>query len=193
MRAMETVVTREAREDTIDKAAAILEMALHTHPARRAAILREILASIRSALLEGAHGAYDPASPLVQLEAFFRAYIRLVRAHPDILRTLRASKMRQPTFRLLIRIEYEGFLEWIRETIAEGARTGSIRNDLHSRLLALMFAGVLEAFTTRWLLSNCALPLEEPAGAAWEGLRAILVSSADGSRDLQANKPHGKQ
>jgi hypothetical protein len=93
---------------------------------------------------------------------------------------LRSSKMRQPTFRLLIRIEYEGFLEWIREAIAEGAHAGSIRNGLDPRPLALMLAGILEALTTRWLLSDCTLPLEEVAEAAWEAFRALIAPAAGG-------------
>ena len=189
MRAMEPGVTRDASEAAIGKSATIREGALHTHAAKRGAILAGMLASIRSSLLHSADGADGRASAVNQLEAFFRAYIRLVEAHREIPRLLRSNEMLQSPLRLLARIDYEGFFEWVRQVIVEGVRTGRIRNDLDPRLLALMLAGMLEALTTRWLLSDYAGVLEGPAKVAWEGFRILIAPRAGSSGRADAGTP----
>ena len=137
-----------------------------------------MLTKIRTSLLEGANGVDNDANAVSELGAFFRTYLELVQSHPGIFRLLRSSEMRRRPSRVQIRIEYEGFFEWIRQAIATGVRNGSIRDDLEPRALALILTGMLEALTTRWLLSDCACALEESAAAAWDTFRILIAPSA---------------
>ena len=158
-----------------------MEGTRHMDAAERDGNVTEMLTRIRTSLLEGANGVDNHASAVSELEAFFRAYLQLVQAHPGLFRLLRSSEMRRRPSRVQIRIEYEGFFEWIRQAIATGVRTGSIRDDLDPQPLALILTGMLEALTTRWLLSDCTGSLEEPAAAAWDTFRILIAPSA-GSR-----------
>ena len=178
MRAMKTEGTRDRTTKAIAKAAGISEGALNIHVATRADVLAVMLAKIRTNLLESARDADNRVSPVDRLEALFRAYIRLVEAHPAIPRLLRSDEIHRPPLYVQIRIDYEGFLEWIQQLVAEGIRAQSVRNDLDPRLLALMVAGMVEGLTTRWLLSDCAFSLEKAAEAAWRGFRILIVPSA---------------
>lgn len=146
----------------------------HMDAAARDGNVTAMLTTIRTSLLEGANGVDNDASAVSELAAFFRAYLQLVQSHPGIFRLLRSSEMRRRPSRVQIRIEYEGFLEWIRQAIATGVRHGSIRDDLDPRALALILTGMLEALTTHWLLSDCAGSLEEPAAAAWQTFRTLV-------------------
>ena len=189
MRSMKTEGTRIATTKAMAKAAGISEGALNIHGATRADVLAVMLAKIRTNLLESARDADNRVSPVDRLEALFRAYIRLVEAHPVIPRLLRSDEIHRPSLSLQIRMDYEGFLEWIQQLVAEGIRAQSIRNDLDPRLLALMVVGMVEGLTTRWLLSDCAFSLEKAAEAAWRGFRILIVPSvgdAGGSGGPQA-------
>jgi hypothetical protein len=191
MRAMETEGTGERSPEATGKSPDSLQGTRHVHAAAHDGIIAVRLARIRTNLLASANGINNHDSAVSELEAFFRAYIRLVQAHPGIPRLLRSSEIRRGPVRLQTRIEYEGFLEWIRQVIATGIRRGSIRNDLDPRPLALILVGMLEALTTRWLLSDCAGSLEEPAKAAWQTFRALIASRAgDGGRAAGAT-PQG--
>ena len=189
MRAMKTEGTRIATTKAIAKAAGISEGALHIHVATRADVLAVMLAKIRTNLLESARDADNRAGVVDQLEALFRAYIRLVEAHPGIPRLLRSDEIHRPPLRLQMRTDYEGFLEWIQQLISEGIRAQSIRNDLDPRLLALMLAGMVEGLTTRWLLSDCAFSLEKAAEAAWQRFRILIVPSAGDAGGAEGRKP----
>jgi AcrR family transcriptional regulator len=181
--------TEGATAKAIANAAGISEGAFDTHIATPGDILALMLARIRTSLQEMAHGADDRASALSRLEAFFWAYIRLVEAHPGIPRLLRLDEIHRPPLSVRMHIDYEGFLEWIRQLIAEDIRAQSIRNDLDSRVLALMVAGMLEALTTRWLLSDYAFSLKEAAEAAWHGFQFLIVPSADDAGGAEGCKP----
>lgn len=189
MRAMKTDGTRIATTKAIAKVVSISEGALPTHVATRGDVLALMLAKIRASLLEGTHGADNRAGAVDQLEAFFRAYIRLVEGHPGIPRLLRSDEILRAPLRLRARIDYEGFLEWIQQLIAEGIRAQSIRNDLDPRLLALMLTGMVEGLTTRWLLSDCAFSLEKTAEAAWHGFRVLIALGAGGGGGAEGRKP----
>jgi AcrR family transcriptional regulator len=171
VRPMEREDSRESGLEATGKSAST--KGAHMDAAARDGDVTEMLAKIRTSLLEGANGV--DASPVCELEAFFRAYIQMVQAHPGLFRLLRSSEMRRRPSRLQIRIEYEGFFEWIRQAIATGIRNGSIRVDLDPRPLALLLMGMLEALTTRWLLSDGAGSLEEPAAAAWHTFRILIA------------------
>jgi hypothetical protein len=177
VRPMEREDARESSLEVTGKSAST-EGARHTGAAARDGNVTEMLTKIRTSLLEGANGVDRHASAVRELEAFFRAYIQLVEAHPGLFRLLRSSEMRRRPSRVQIRIEYEGFFEWIRQAIATGVRNGSIRDDLDPRPLALLLMGILEALTTRWLLSDCAWALDGPAAAAWNTFRILIAPSA---------------
>jgi hypothetical protein len=190
MRAMETECTRERSPEARGKPPDSLQDARHMPAAARDGLFTVRLAQIRASLLEGANGIDSHASAVSELEAFFRAYIRLVQAHPAVARLLRSSEIRRPPLRVQVRIEYEGFLEWLRQAIATGVRRGSIRDDLDPQPLALILVGMLEALTTRWLLSDYAFPLEEAAKAAWQTFRALIAPRAgDHGRAAGATPP----
>jgi CheY-like chemotaxis protein len=148
--------------------------ARHMDAAARDGNLTAMLVRIRTSLLASANGIHGDASAVRELEAFFWGYIRLVQAYPGMFRLLRSSEMRRRPSRLQIRIEYEGFLEWIRQSIATGIRNGSIRGDLDPRPLALLLMGMLEALTTRWLLNDCTSSLEESAVPMWQTFRTLV-------------------
>ena len=191
MRAMETEGTRGRSPEATGKSPDCLQGARRMHDAARDGIFAVSLARIRTCLLAIADSIDNRTGAVSELEAFFRAYIQLVQAHPGVPRLLRSSEIRRGPIRLQTRIEYEGFLEWIRQAIATGVRRGSIRNDLDPRPLALILVGMLEALTTRWLLGDCAGSLEEPAKAAWQTFRVLIASRAgDGGRAAGATR-HG--
>jgi len=181
MRAMEMECARERSSEATGKSPDSLQGTRRMHAAARDGLFTVRLAQIRASLLEGANGINSQASAVSELEAFFRAYIRLVQAHPAVARLLRSSEIRRPPLRLQTRIEYEGFLEWLRQVVATGVRRGSIRDDLDPQPLALLLVGMLEALTTRWLLSEYAFPLEEAAEAAWQTFRALIAPRAGDS------------
>lgn len=191
MRAMEMEGTRERSPEATGKSPDSLQGIRRMHAAARDGLFTVRLAQIRASLLERANGIDPHASAVSELEAFFRAYIRLVQAHPAVARLLRSSEIRRPPLRLQTRIEYEGFLEWIRQVIATGVRRGSIRDDLDPRPLALLLVGMLEALTTRWLLSEYAFPLEEGAEAAWQTFRALIAPRAGDSGRVAGATPQG--
>ena len=91
MRTMETEGTRGATTKAITKAAGISD--LYAHIATCGDVLALMLARIRTSLQESAHGADNRASPLDQLGAFFRAYIRPANAHPGIPRLLQSDEI----------------------------------------------------------------------------------------------------
>ena len=138
----------------------------HMDAAARDGNVTEMLSKIRTSLLEGANGVDNDANAVSELGAFFRTYLQLFQSHPGIFRLFRSSEMRRRPSRVQIRIEYEGFFEWIRQAIATGVRKGSIRDDLEPWALALILTGMLETLTTRWLLSDCACTLEESAAGS---------------------------
>jgi TetR/AcrR family fatty acid metabolism transcriptional regulator len=189
MRAMKTDRTRIATTKAIAKAAGISEGALPTHVATRGDVLALMLAKIRASLLESARDADTRVNAVDQLEAIFRAYIRLVEGNPGAPRLLRSDEIHRPPLRLQMRIDYEGFLEWIQQLIAEGIRAQCIRNDLDPRLLALVLAGLLEALTTRWLLSDCAFSLEKTAEAAWHSFRVLVAAGAGDAGGPEGRRP----
>ncbi len=190
MRAMVTEGTRVRSPEVTSKSPDSLQGTRHMHAAARDGLFTVRLAQIRASLLEGANGIDGQASAVSEIEAFFQAYIRLIRAHPAVARLLRSSEIRRPPLRLQIRIEYEGFLEWLRQAIATGVRRGSIRDDLDAQPLALLLVGMLEALTTRWLLSDYAFPLDEAAKAAWQTFRVLIAPRAgDRGRAAGATPP----
>jgi hypothetical protein len=177
---MEMEGTRARSPEARSKSPDSLRGSRHMLAAARDGLFTVRLSQIRASLLEGANGIDGHTSAVGELEAFFRAYIRLVQAHPEVARLLRSSEIRRPPLRLQVRIEYEGFLEWLRQAIATGVRRGSIRDDLVPQPLALLLVGMLEALTTRWLLSDYAFPLEEAAKAAWQTFEALIAPRAGG-------------
>lgn len=189
MRPMHTEGTRDRTTKAIAKAAGISEGAYYAHVATRSDVLALMIAKIRTNLQGSAHGADNRVSPVDQLEALFRAYIRLVEGHPGIPRLLRSDEIYRAPLRLQARMDYEGFLEWIQQLIAEGIRAQSIRNDLDPRLLALMVPGMLEALTTRWLLSDCAFSLEKAAEAAWQRFRVLIAPGAGDAGGAEGRRP----
>jgi CheY-like chemotaxis protein len=173
MIAMEIEGARERSPEATGKCPGMKE-ARHMDATARDGNVTELLSKIRTSLLEGANGAANGADAVSELRAFFRTYLQMVQSHPGIFRLLRSSEMRRRPSRVQIRIEYEGFFEWIRQAIATGVRNGSIRDDLEPRALALVLTGMLETLTTRWLLSDCTGSLEEPAAAAWQTFRTLV-------------------
>jgi len=190
MRTMEMEGASARSPEATGKSPDSLQGARRTHAAVRDGSFTLRLVQIRACLLEGANGLDGHASAVSELEAFFQAYIRLIQAHPAVTRLLRSSEIRRPPLRLQIRIEYEGFIELLRQVIARGLRQGSIRNDLDPRPLALMLVGMSEALTTRWLLSDYAFPLEEAAEATWQTFRTLIASS-EGSGRTDTAKSQG--
>jgi len=191
MKAMEIEGARERSPEATGKCAD-MKGTRHMDAAARDGNVTEMLSKIRTNLLEGANGVDNDADAMRELEAFFRTYLQLVQSHPGIFRLLRSSEMRRCPSRVQIRIEYEGFFEWIRQAIATGVRNGSIRDDLEPRALALVLTGMLETLTTRWLLSDCACTLEESAAAAWDTFRILIAPSA-GSRRADTATSQGVQ
>jgi hypothetical protein len=154
----------------------------HMDAAARDGNLTAMLVRIRTSLLASANGIHSDAGAVRELEAFFWEYIRLVQAYPAVARLLRSSEIRRPPLRVQVRIEYEGFLEWLRQAIATGVRRGSIRDDLDPQPLALILVGMLEALTTRWLLNDCTSSLEESAVPMWQTFRTLVAPRAGEQR-----------
>ena len=148
MRAMETEGASARSPEATGKCPDIRETR-HMDAAARDGNVTEMLTKIRASLLEGANGVDNNASAVSEIGAFFWAYLQLVQSHPGIFRLLRSSEMRRRPSRVQIRIEHEGFHEWIRQAIATGVRNGSIRDDLDPRPLALILAGMLGGLRPR--------------------------------------------
>jgi len=189
MRPIEMEGTRTRGPEARGKSPDSLQGARHMPAVARDGLFTMRLTQIRASLLEEANGIDSHASAVSELEAFFLAYIRLVQAHPSIARLLRSSEIRRPPLRLQFRIEYEGFLEWLRQAIATGVRRGNIRDDLDPQPLALILVGMLEGLTTRWLLSDYAFPLEEAAKAAWQTFQALITPRAGHGHAAGATPP----
>jgi AcrR family transcriptional regulator len=181
--------TRRATTRAIAKAAGIAAGACNPPGATRADVLAVMLEDIRTTLLESARNADTRVNPVDQLEALFRAYIRLVQTRPGIPRLLRSDEILRAPLRVGARMDYEGFLELIRQLIAEGIRAHCIRHDLDPRLLALIVPGIVETLTTRWLLSDCAFSLEKAAETAWQRFRTLVVPSAGDAGGAEDRAP----
>jgi|AMWB02.1.fsa_nt_gi AcrR family transcriptional regulator len=156
----------------------ISEGTIYRHFKGKEDILRSVIGRIGEDLLQILVKVQGRADPLERLGELFRRHLAYAANNRGIPRTIFSEEVMvtNDVLRDDIRDKLASYLAGVRETIAEGQKTGRVRGDIDPAALTTMFIGTINFTIVRWVLSGFVLDMGKEGVTLWENFaRSVAV------------------
>ncbi|MBS3813081.1 TetR/AcrR family transcriptional regulator [Candidatus Bipolaricaulota bacterium] len=116
-------------------------------------------------------------SAVEELKRIFLQHVQYIERHPGNARLLFSDEIHfdDKELKQLLKNVVEGRKNYIEEVISQGQSDGTIRTDVESEGLALIFIGLIQAKVLLWSLSDRDFSLYEQGKEMWGSLEAVLA------------------
>lgn len=149
----------------------LVPSAIYRHFKSKDEVLEATISHIRQRLMENVRAARNSTSdPVDCLRCLLKLHVDLVCDNRGILHIVFSDSVysgRPRRKRRMYRM-IEGYLEQIASIIGQGQAKGRIRQDLDSRILSVMFLGLIQPAVILWHMSDGEFDVSRHAGSAWE-------------------------
>ena len=146
----------EITTSAIAKKMGLSQGALFRHFPSKEAILQAVMAWVADKLLQRVDEASRGKAPLDALESVFLAHVHFVLAHPGVPRMLLGELQRSKATpaKQMARTLMASYSQKIRVLIRQGVAVGELRVDVHEKVAATMFLGVIQGLVMQSLLAD---------------------------------------
>jgi AcrR family transcriptional regulator len=165
----------------------VVPSAIYRHYPGKEAVLDAVLDLIAQKLRNNVEAVrQEVPDPLDRLHRLLNRHVQLIENHVVLPRIMLSEEIfndsatrRQQVHRII-----QGYLDKVAELVSDGQREGSVRADLPSNTVSVMFLGLIQPAVILWLLSDGAFNVAAHGERAWQIFRETI--QAHGSSDVPA-------